>query len=166
MTLKNQNSEDVQYAGFWIRFVAFILDSVAVTIVIAPVIYFLVGETRIEDYNLQDSEQLAALLNRLSIQMSIEAVIFAVIFIVFWGFKSATPGKLLLKCSIVDAKTLGKTNNIQNVIRYFGYFISMLSLFLGFLWIAFDTRKQGWHDKIAGTVVIMGRPRDEESSEE
>jgi uncharacterized RDD family membrane protein YckC len=165
MTQENQNVETVQYAGFWIRFVAFMLDSVAATILIAPIIYFLVGETNMEDYNLQDPEQLAALLNRLSVQMSIEALIFAVIFIMFWTFKSATPGKLLLKCSIVDAKTLGKASNSQNIIRYLGYFVSMFSLFLGFIWIAFDARKQGWHDKIAGTVVIMGRPRDEAPSE-
>jgi uncharacterized RDD family membrane protein YckC len=30
----------------------------------------------------------------------------------------------------------------------------MLVFFLGFIWVAFDKRKQGWHDKIAGTVVI------------
>jgi len=36
------------------------------------------------------------------------------------------------------------------------YLISKLALYLGFIWIAFDRRKQGWHDKIAGTVVVRG----------
>ena len=31
---------------------------------------------------------------------------------------------------------------------------------LGFIWIAFDKRKQGWHDKIAGTVVIIREPQN------
>ena len=39
-------------------------------------------------------------------------------------------------------------------VRYIGYGISEIPLFLGFLWIAFDKNKQGWHDKIAGTFVI------------
>jgi uncharacterized RDD family membrane protein YckC len=38
--------------------------------------------------------------------------------------------------------------------RFFAYFVSIFPACLGFLWIAFDRRKQGWHDKIAGTVVV------------
>ena len=163
MTLDSQDNQTHQYAGFWIRFIAFVIDSIAATILIAPVIYFPVGEIKIEDYNLQDPAQLTELLNRLSIQLSIETVIFGIIFILFWTFKSATPGKLLMRCSIVDAKSFGKASNTQNIIRYLGYFVSMFPAFLGFIWIAFDTRKQGWHDKMAGTVVIMGRPKDEAS---
>jgi uncharacterized RDD family membrane protein YckC len=42
----------------------------------------------------------------------------------------------------------------QAVLRYIGFFISALPLALGFLWVAFDKRRQGWHDKIARTYVI------------
>jgi uncharacterized RDD family membrane protein YckC len=35
-----------------------------------------------------------------------------------------------------------------------GYFISGLALGMGFFWIGLDKRKQGWHDKMANTVVI------------
>jgi uncharacterized RDD family membrane protein YckC len=42
----------------------------------------------------------------------------------------------------------------RSFLRYIGYFVSGLALGIGFLWVAFDSRKQGWHDKIAGTVVI------------
>jgi uncharacterized RDD family membrane protein YckC len=40
------------------------------------------------------------------------------------------------------------------VVRLACYFVSAAVLYLGFFWIAIDRRKQGWHDKIAGTVVI------------
>ncbi len=40
------------------------------------------------------------------------------------------------------------------MLRYLGYYISMLPLFLGIFWVGWDKRKQGWHDKIAGTLVI------------
>ncbi|PIP08224.1 MAG: hypothetical protein COX51_04865, partial [Syntrophobacteraceae bacterium CG23_combo_of_CG06-09_8_20_14_all_50_8] len=40
-------------------------------------------------------------------------------------------------------------------LRWIGYFISALPLYIGFLWVAFDGKKQGWHDKLAGTVVIL-----------
>jgi hypothetical protein len=35
-----------------------------------------------------------------------------------------------------------------------GYLVSNI-FYLGFIWVAFDGKKQGWHDKIAGTVVII-----------
>ncbi|MBL8320870.1 MAG: RDD family protein, partial [Acinetobacter sp.] len=42
----------------------------------------------------------------------------------------------------------------QSIIRYVGYFPAMMALFIGIFWVAFDKRKQGWHDKMANTVVI------------
>ena len=55
---------------------------------------------------------------------------------------------------IVDARTGGAPSTASLVKRYAGYLVSMLPFFLGFAWIAIDRRKQGWHDKIAGTVVV------------
>jgi uncharacterized RDD family membrane protein YckC len=40
------------------------------------------------------------------------------------------------------------------VVRALSCFLSAVVAGLGFLWIAFDGDKQGWHDKIAGTVVV------------
>jgi len=41
-------------------------------------------------------------------------------------------------------------------VRYIGYFVSVIPFGLGFIWIAFDSKKQGFHDKLAGTVVVRG----------
>ncbi len=81
------------------------------------------------------------------------------IFLVIWFWRrfSATPGKILLKMEIRDAKTLGDISIQQTVIRYIGYIVSLLPLCLGFIWIGFDKKKQSWHDKLAGTVVIKTR---------
>ena len=59
---------------------------------------------------------------------------------------------------IVDAKTFGRPSNRQLIGRYLGYYVSILPLGFGFLWIAFDKRKQAWHDKLAGTVVVRKPP--------
>jgi uncharacterized RDD family membrane protein YckC len=61
---------------------------------------------------------------------------------------------MILGIKIVDANTLGKASPGQLLIRYLGYYISMLPLCLGIFWVGWDKRKQGWHDKIAGTLVI------------
>jgi uncharacterized RDD family membrane protein YckC len=42
----------------------------------------------------------------------------------------------------------------QCIGRYFAYFLSFLGLCLGFMWVGWDERKQGWHDKLAGTLVV------------
>jgi len=78
----------------------------------------------------------------------------AVAIILFWVARSATPGKMLIRARIVDARTGGKPTTGQLIGRYLGYYVSTLPLFLGFIWIALDKRKQGWHDKLARTVVV------------
>jgi uncharacterized RDD family membrane protein YckC len=73
----------------------------------------------------------------------------------FWLRYQGTPGKILLKLQIVDAKTMATLTLRQAVVRYLGYFLSILVILMGFFWIAFDQRKQAWHDKLAGSVVIV-----------
>jgi uncharacterized RDD family membrane protein YckC len=54
----------------------------------------------------------------------------------------------------VDAAT-GRNIGIGRAIgRFVGYAISGIALDIGFIWVAFDARKQGWHDKIASTFVV------------
>jgi uncharacterized RDD family membrane protein YckC len=71
-----------------------------------------------------------------------------------WHRFGATPGKITLSARIVDARSGGRPTLARLVIRYLAYIISAAPLFLGFVWIAIDRRKQAWHDKIAGTRVI------------
>ena len=58
-------------------------------------------------------------------------------------------GNALFKIVLVD-RGLG----YGCVGRYLAYFVSTIPLALGLIWVAFDKRKQEWHDKLAGTVVI------------
>jgi len=78
----------------------------------------------------------------------------AIAVLIFWIYKSATPGKMATKLTIVDAKTGGKPSPRQFIIRYLCYYVALLPFFIGIIWVGIDQRKQGWHDKIAGTVVI------------
>ncbi len=67
--------------------------------------------------------------------------------------RQATPGKTAMGLKVTD--TDGKRLSFVTAsIRYFAKFISSLVLFLGFVMIAFDAKKQGLHDKIAGTLVM------------
>jgi uncharacterized RDD family membrane protein YckC len=141
----------VTYAGFWSRFLAFIIDSILTMIVIGPILYWLYGkEYFLVALGLTEADSFFAgpadpLLNY---------VLPAIAVVLFWIARQATPGKMALSQKIVDADTLGPLTKGQAIGRYLGYYLSTLGLFIGFLWIAFDRRKQGWHDKLARTVVI------------
>jgi len=80
-------------------------------------------------------------------------------FTYFHGATGQTPGKILLKLRVVVTTGKKLTYGIA-FLRWIGCIISSLPLFLGFLWVAFDGRKQGWHDKIAGTVVELVNDED------
>ncbi len=79
-------------------------------------------------------------------------------FIGFWRWRGQTPGKMVLGIRIVrfNGDAIGWGGAIM---RLLGYSISVVPLLIGFIWIGFDTRRQGLHDKLAETYVIRGRPR-------
>jgi uncharacterized RDD family membrane protein YckC len=83
----------------------------------------------------------------------------AIAVIAFWVARQATPGKMVFGARIVDARTGNSLTVRQSIGRYLGYFVSTIPFGLGLIWVAFDPRKQGWHDKLAGTVVVRPRSR-------
>ena len=86
---------------------------------------------------------------------SFEQLFSLLITVVMWVKFSGTPGKLLLDCHVVDARTGHPISYMQGLIRYVCYIVSIIPFGLGFFWILWDKRKQGFHDKIAKTVVIQ-----------
>jgi len=135
-----------RYVGFWMRVVASIIDSLLVSFLVYPLLYALGA---LDPITAGKTGGLVGVL--------INFVLPAVAIVMFWIYRSATPGKMVIGAAIADAKTLGKPSTGQLIGRYFGYYVSTVALMLGFVWIAFDRRKQGWHDKLAGTVVIRAR---------
>lgn len=94
------------------------------------------------------------LILKLAIQYIMQVFVILGLIGGFWLYKSATPGKMLLSMHIVDAKTFGTPSRKQYLLRLLGYFVSTVFLLLGFIWIGVNKRKRGWHDIIAGTVVV------------
>jgi len=86
-------------------------------------------------------------------------LIGALVVLLFWAERQGTPGKLVLGLRIVDAETGGNPNIGHLVLRYVGYLVSALPLGLGYLWMLWDRRKQGWHDKMARTLVVRDARR-------
>ena len=143
---------DVEYVGFWARFGASLIDSILLAMVCWPVLTYIYG------WGYWDSDKLI----HGPADFLVSWLLPAVAVVVFWINRQATPGKIAIDARIVDAETGAAPSTKNLLVRYLGYYVSTLPLFLGFLWIAFDRRKQGWHDKMANTVVVRSRPRGPE----
>mgnify|MGYP001176811683 CR=1 FL=1 len=74
-------------------------------------------------------------------------------FTYFHGATGRTPGKMILGLKVIGEDGTPLTFGAA-FLRSVGYLISSVVLNLGFLWVAFDKKKQGWHDKIAGTTIV------------
>lgn len=135
---------DRKYAGFWIRVAAALVDTLLVTLIIVPALSALYGI----EYWTQSRGQLDVM------DILLNYVFPAFAIIIFWIYKSATPGKMIFGLEIIDAETGAKPTPKQCIGRYLSYYLSTAPLLLGLLWVAFDKRKQGWHDKLAGTLVV------------
>ncbi|MDR2208309.1 MAG: RDD family protein [Azoarcus sp.] len=142
-------TDDFEYVGFWPRVGASIIDTIILLIITVPLLVSIYGWEYFTDL---DTPLIAGPADFL-----LSWVLPGIAVILFWLYKQATPGKMVVSARVVDART-GNTLTVgQSIGRYLAYFIAMLPLFLGIIWVAFDPRKQGWHDKLAGTVVI--RPK-------
>lgn len=140
------HSETV-YGGFWIRLVASIIDSIWILILTLGLGWMIYGAIYFESTNFVMGYA----------DFFTSYVLPFIITMLFWAYKSATPGKMALGLKIVDAETLDPVPKGRLALRYLGYYVSTLVIFLGFFWVAWDKRKQGWHDKIARTVVIKAK---------
>jgi uncharacterized RDD family membrane protein YckC len=121
-----------EYVGFWRRLLAAAIDFLILFVVTTPILLAIYGRR----------------------YYVVEFIVLAVAVVAFWRRYGATPGKMAVGAKIVDAKTGERPSTARLVLRYFAYLVSALPLFLGFLWIGISRRKQGFHDKIARTMVI------------
>jgi uncharacterized RDD family membrane protein YckC len=139
-------TDTLEYAGFWVRVGASLIDTVLLMCVTLPILVAIYGWAYFDASKTGINAGLADFL--------LSWVAPAVAVIAFWLYRQATPGKMALSMKVVDAKT-GNTLTIgQAMGRYLGYFVSTIPLGIGLIWVAFDPKKQGWHDKLAGTVVV------------
>jgi len=151
---------DKRFGGFWRRLFAFFIDKIILYLV--SLVLLLVGLLALE----LGGHTLGLVFSSGTIPrgMGLFPVLYIVTIIVtatayftwFHGATGQTPGKMLLGLRVIQTSGDQMTFGLA-FLRYVGYLISCLFFLLGFLWIAFDRKKQGWHDKIAATLVVRVR---------
>ena len=142
-----------EYVGFWARTGAALIDMAWMTLLLTPLLVMAFG---------RDYFDFERMLKRASeppqpLDLLISYGLPIVLVLLFWNRRLATPGKMLIHAKIVDARTGAASSTLQFVVRLLAGVLALLPLGLGLLWVAFDPRKQGWHDKLANTVVVRIR---------
>jgi Predicted membrane protein/domain len=121
----------LEFGGFWLRVAAYIID-VTLLGIVGVILSSALGAAG----------------------QAMGALIFIAYFIGLWGTTGQTIGMMLLGLHVVRNLDGGKITWSNAVLRFVGLFVAFACLYIGVIWVAFDSRKQGWHDRIGGTVVI------------
>ena len=139
------------YGGFWRRGIAFSIDKVILQLISITICY-IGAKVVVPDFDLTDLSSI--LPNSLLWSFyGITIILDMVYFTYFHGTTGQTPGKKMLGLKVIQKRGEPMTMGIA-FLRWVGYLISKIFLYLGFIWIAFNRKKLGWHDMIAGTCVV------------
>lgn len=144
-----------RYGGFWIRVVAYLLDSVILSVITTPIviIFLLPAVLKAIDQINRNQEPPLELFASLFI-------IIPLVWILQWLYEAlltssswqGTVGKRVVRLKVTDAAgnriSFGRATG-----RFFGKIVSGMIMDIGFIMVAFTERKQGLHDMIAGTLV-------------
>jgi uncharacterized RDD family membrane protein YckC len=153
----------IGYAGFWIRFVAVLIDDIIIGVPLAIVFFAAEGST-LTSYTDCVNNAIASgtivstcsgtLTGAIAPFELFGLLVEFLYFVGLWSQLGGSLGQRMLGLHVVDAAT-GKHIGVGRAIgRFIGYLISGFVLGIGFIWAAFDPRKQGWADKMASTFVV------------
>ena len=135
-------TEGVEYAGFWLRAVAWLLDSVILWLGAVIVSSVLLAGWPSAGYSSTWDGLISPYLL---------PVAYGVLFV---GLRGQTPGKMLLRIRVVNEE--GRVPGFWRAAlrETLGKLVSALAVGFGFLSVAWNRKKRGWHDIVAGTYVI------------
>ena len=155
----------VEYAGFWRRLFAFVLDTVMLAVLFSPLKIFLLSDSKtlqeIFFHNFQvPSDPWMPTINEIIHESWLGIATAFISFFYFASFESsrlqATPGKLVIGIRVTD--TLGQRLSFWMAAgRYVSKYVSQLTLGIGYIMAAFTPKAQALHDELADTLVIKSQ---------
>jgi uncharacterized RDD family membrane protein YckC len=135
-------------AGFGLRYGAWMFDFLITLIAIMFFTFILTAVSR---------QSVVGSNRDLVIVAALTLLLFVFNFVVLAGSNGQSAGMRILGIYVVRLDGRPFTIKDAAVRHLVGYPLSSVAFFLGFLWMLWDPRQQGWHDKLAGTVVVMSR---------
>jgi uncharacterized RDD family membrane protein YckC len=146
-----------EYAGFWIRFLALLIDGVILGVVVGVITVAFGGAAFVSAPNEPTAATTGVFAGLFGTMQLLIWAIDIVYFVGLTGTYGATLGKMMLGLRVVDTNGQKIGFGKAALREIIGKWISAFIFGLGYLWVAFDEKKQGWHDKIAGTFVVKVR---------
>ena len=143
-----------KYAGFWIRFVAYLLDSIILGVIIGPIFFLFFAPAAGFASFADDPEAIMVFAAGMSGFVLIELVVYLIYFAGMESSKyQATLGKMAIGVIVTDENG-DRVSFARATGRFFSKILSAMILYIGFIMAGFDSRKQALHDKIANTFVV------------
>jgi uncharacterized RDD family membrane protein YckC len=152
----------VHYAGFFVRAIAFLIDSAILGVFAVPLAAAGYLGLRGGMMVLGRADPIDADETAITFLMAAWFAMATVYFTVLHQKQGQTIGKSLLRIQVRTVGTLAEIGVVRSLVRTIAYAASSTFLGLGFLLIAITPRKRGWHDFLAGTCVI--RATNEEAT--
>jgi uncharacterized RDD family membrane protein YckC len=155
---QNPSVMNASLASFGQRLLAYLIDALPITLIVAAIFYFFFGfDALLHNYLERAPNDLEARKAFMSQRTLIRNISF-LLYVVYAAFMESSPsqgtlGKRALGLS-VGGYTGQRLSLKASFIRNFGKLISISVFALGFLWVLFDKNRQGWHDKMAKTLVV------------
>ena len=150
------------YAGFWIRLVARLIDGLILGVPFGIVfaVFAIAGgafanNTSSSSQDSQNATAAAVFGGGFLLLYVLALVVQIGYWIYFWGTSGSTLGMRLLHLKVVDADTAGPIGYARATVRFLMSLVNGWACYIGWIWVAFDPRKQGWHDKVANSVVLQ-----------
>jgi len=150
--------ERIRVVGFWWRFVAALVDLIIIAMPVG--IWALAIADHFPDVKVHDIDYIAEMILRgdpvLRTSMMVVPLFAVLYFTATTGFLGTSPGKWLLRLRVVDRR--GRPAGLlRSALRSFLYLLDVALFCAGFFWVAFDRKKRGLHDLLAGTLVVRRR---------
>jgi uncharacterized RDD family membrane protein YckC len=147
----------IEFAGHGGRLVAYILDAIIVSVVVMAFVFLMslasIGGVTFSSDGTSASVSGAAVAGWI-LALLVILIISLVYFPFFWARGGQTPGMRPFRLRVVRDADGGRIGWGAAWLRLIGMWVSSFVFYLGFIWIFIDKRRRGWHDLIAGTVVI------------
>lgn len=149
------------YAGFTSRLLAFALDLTFIALFLGLTSWLITATIQLlglEQFfeSILTADSLVGILGTLLLSMygTLAIIIYALL---SWSLTGQSIGMMLLGLRVVTVQG-ERLSFWRSLLRVIGYMVAAAPFFLGFLWMLGDNRRQGWHDKLAGTVVVYTWP--------
>lgn len=143
----------VRFAGPGARLAAYIIDGLIMGVVFV-LLLFVLGAIVSASLGSSGSGGAGAAVIGMLLAVVGFGIFNLVYFPWFWVRGGQTPGMKLMAIKVVRDVDGGPVSMSSAVLRLVGYWINNVVLYIGFAWILVDKRRRGWHDLIAGTVVV------------